>query len=162
MKIHIDAVVRSLGHAGIVQFIDMREKPEDWDETLVPHKESTEIMTKCSDLISRIEVAFETLHIKPDDFPTPEIPITKDPTQKVLAAIEQKLDELPIEEAKIYALASRIDQIILDLGIKPEQFDKETSLTESEEMELEHIEFELIEIDKTIETTGLSNHHTVG
>ena len=86
----IDAVVRSLGHAGIVQFIDMREKPEDWHETLVPHKESVEIVTKCSDLISRIEVAFETLHIMPDDFPTPEISITKDPTQKVLAAIEQK------------------------------------------------------------------------
>jgi len=154
----IDAVVRSLGHAGIVQFIDMREKPEDWHETLVPHKESVEIVTKCSHLISKIEAAFETLHIKPYELPKQELPITKDPTHKVLAAIEQKLDELPIEEAKIYGLASRIDQVILDLGIKPEQFDKDTSLTDSEEMELEHIEFELIEIDKTIETTGLSNH----
>ena len=158
---YIDAVVRSLGHAGIVQFIDMREKPEDWEEFLVPHKESTETMAKCSDLISRIEVAFETLHIKPDDFSTPEMPITKEPTQKVLEAVEQKLDELPIEEAKIYALASRIDQIIGNLGIKPELFDKETSLMQSEEMALEHIEFELIELDKTIETTGLSNHHVL-
>ncbi len=158
---YIDAVVRSLGHAGIVQFIDIREKPEDWEDVLVPINESTETMAKYSDLISRIETAFETLHIKPDDFPTPEIPITKEPTQKVLAAVEQKLDELPIEEAKIYALASRIDQIIGNLGIKPEQFDKETSLTQSEEMDLEHIEFELIEIDKTIETTGLSNHHVL-
>ena len=158
---YIDAVVRSLGHAGIVQFIDMREKPEDWEEVLVPHKGSNVTIAKCSDLLSKIEVAFETLHIKPDDFPTPEIPITKEPTQKVLAAVEQKLAELPIEEAKIYALASRIDQIIDDLGIKPEQFDKENKLTQSEEMELEHIEFELIEIDKTIETTGLSNHHVL-
>ena len=158
---YIDAVVRSLGHAGIVQFIDMREKPEDWKEVLVPHKGSNETIAKSSDLLSKIEVAFETLHIKPDDFPTPEIPITKEPTQKVLAAVEQKLAELPIEEAKIYALASRIDQIIDDLGIKPEQFDKENKLTPSEEMELEHIEFELIEIDKTIETTGLSNHHVL-
>ena len=158
---YIDAVVRFLGHAGIVQFIDMREKPEDWEDVLVPINESTETMAKYSDLISRIETAFETLHIKPDDFPTPEIPITKEPTQKVLAAVEQKLDELPIEEAKIYALASRIDQIIGNLGIKPEQFDKETSLTQSEEMDLEHIEFELIEIDKTIETTGLTNHHVL-
>ena len=158
---YIDAVVRSLGHAGIVQFIDLREKPEDWEEVLVPHHESTETLAKCSDLISGIETAFETLHIKPDDFPTAEITITKEPTQKVLVAIEQKLDELPIEEAKIYAMASRIDQLICDLGIKPEQFDKETALTESEEMELEHIEFELIEIDKTIEATGLSNHHVL-
>ena len=158
---YIDAVVRSLGHAGIVQFIDMREKPEDWEEVLVPHKGSNETIAKCSDLISRIEVAFETLHIKPEDFPVAEIPVTKEPTQKVLAAVEQKLAELPIEEAKIYALASRIDQIIDDLGIKPEQFDKENKLTPSEEMELEHIEFELIEIDKTIETTGLSNHHVL-
>jgi V/A-type H+-transporting ATPase subunit I len=158
---YIDAVVRSLGHAGIVQFIDVREKPEDWEEVLVPHKESTKTMAKCSDLISRIEAAFEALHIKPDDFSAAEIPITKEPTQKVLAAVEQKLADLPIEEAKIYALASRIDQIIDDLGIKLEQFDKETSLTQSEELELEHIEFELIEIDKTIETTGLSNHHVL-
>ncbi len=158
---YIDAVVRSLGHAGIVQFIDMREKPEDWKEVLVPHKGSNETIAKCSDLLSKIEVAFETLHIKPEDFPIPEIPITKEPTQKVLVAVEQKLAEFPIEEAKIYALASRIDQIIDDLGIKPEQFDKENKLTPSEEMGLEHIEFELIEIDKTIETTGLSNHHVL-
>jgi len=158
---YIDAVVRSLGHAGIVQFIDMREKPEDWEEVLVPHKGSNETIAKCSDLLSKIEAAFETLQFKPEDFPTPEIPITKEPTQKVLAAVEQKLAELPIEEGKIYALASRIDQIIDDLGIKPEQLDKENKLTQSEEMELEHIEFELIEIDKTIETTGLSNHHVL-
>ena len=158
---YIDAVVRSLGHAGIVQFIDMREKPEDWEEVLVPHKGSNETIAKCSGLLSKIETAFVTLHIKPEDFPTPEIHITKEPTQKVLAAVEQKLAELPIEEGKIYALASRIDQIIDDLGIKPEQLDKENKLTQSEEMELEHIEFELIEIDKTIETTGLSNHHVL-
>jgi vacuolar-type H+-ATPase subunit I/STV1 len=158
---NIDAVVRSLGHAGIVQFIDMQQKPEDWKEGLFPYKGSTETIAKCSDLLSRIEDACETLHIKPEDFPIPEIPITKEPTQKVLATIEQKLAELPVEESKIYALALRIDQIIDDLGIKPEQFDRETSLTQSEELEIEHIEFELIEIDKTIETTGLVNHHVL-
>ena len=158
---NIDAVVRSLGHAGIVQFIDMQQKPEDWKEGLFPYKCSTETIAKCSDLLSRIEAVCETLHIKPDDFLIPEIPITKEPTQKVLVTIEQKLAELPVEESKIYALASRIDQIIDDLGIKPEQFDRETSLTQSEELEIEHIEFELIEIDKTIETTGLANHHVL-
>ena len=161
MKSTFDAVVRSLGHAGIVQFIDIREKPEDWEEPLVPYNESTETVKKCSDIILRIEIAFDTLHIKPNDFPSAEIPITKETTEKVLTEVEQKLDEIPIEEAKIYALASKIDQLICDLGIKPEQFEKETSLTHTEEMELEHIEFELIEIDKTIESTGLSNHHVL-
>lgn len=155
---YVDAVIRSLGHAGIVQFIDIREKPEEWKGVLVPYKDSTGTMAKSSDLLSKIKTAFEILHIKLDDFPVPQIPITKEPTQKVLARVEHRLAELPIEEAKIYALASRIDQIMDTLGVKTEQFDKETALTQSEERELEHIEFELIEIDKTIETTGLSNH----
>jgi len=155
---YIDAVVQSLGHAGIVQLIDMREIPEDWKGVLVPPKGSTETIAKCSDLLLKLEDAFERLHIKPDYFPTVKIPLTKEPIEEVLAGVEQKLAELPIEEAKIYALASRIDQIIDDLGVKPEQFDIENTLTQSEEKELEHIEFELIEIDKTIESTGLANH----
>ena len=154
---YIDAVIRSLGHAGIVQFIDMKRKPEEWKEIFVPYKSSIETEKKCSDLVAGIETAFETLHIKPDNFPTPEIPVATEPTQKVLATVEKKLAELPIEESKIYALASKIDQIIESLGVKSEQFE-ESDLTQSEEMELEHIEFELIEIDKTIETTGLSDH----
>jgi V/A-type H+-transporting ATPase subunit I len=155
---YIDGVVRSLGQAGVVQFIDMREKPEEWKGLLVPYTGSIGINEKCSSLLSRIEAAFESLHIKPDYFPSAEIPLTKEPMEKVLAGVEQKLAELPVEEAKIYAVASRIDQIIDYLGIKPEQFDAENALTPSEEQELEHIEFELIEIDKTIESTGLANH----
>ena len=158
---YIDSVVRSLGHGGIVQFIDLREKSEEWNQVFLPYTESHENIKICSKLLSKVETAFETLHIRPDDFPSPKIHITKQITQKVLEKVEQKLDDLPIEEAKIYALASRIDQIIGELGIKPEQFEKETSLTQPEEIELEHIEFELIELDKTIETTGLSNHHVL-
>jgi V/A-type H+-transporting ATPase subunit I len=155
---YIDGVVWSLGQAGVVQFIDMREKPEEWKGLFVPYTGSIGINEKCSSLLSRIEAAFESLHIKPDYFPSAEIPLTKEPMEKVLAGVEQKLAELPVEEAKIYAVASRIDQIIDYLGIKPEQFDAENALTPSEEQELEHIEFELIEIDKTIESTGLANH----
>jgi V/A-type H+-transporting ATPase subunit I len=158
---YIDAVLRSLGHAGIVQFIDLRKKTEEWEEVLVPHKQSTETMAKCSDLISRIEVAFKILHIKPDEFPTAKIPVSKETTPKVLESIEQKLEDLPIDEAKIHAFASRIDQIIDNLGINPKSFEKEVSMTQSEETNLANIEFELIELDKTIETTGLSNHHAL-
>ncbi|MCW8801863.1 MAG: hypothetical protein OQK81_00740 [Candidatus Bathyarchaeota archaeon] len=156
---YIDATVRVLGHAKIVQFIDVKKDPEYWKETLVPYETSPETRSKCNELLTRIEKAFETLHIKPDIFSVPQIPFTKDTSQKVLADIEHRLAELPIEEVKIYALASRIDQIIKDLGIKPEQFENGTSLTPSEEIALEQIEFELIELDKTIETTGLSDHH---
>ncbi|WGM89708.1 MAG: V-type ATPase 116kDa subunit family protein [Candidatus Bathyarchaeum tardum] len=158
---YIDATLRFLGHAKIVQFIDLKENPEEWKDNLTPYTDSNENSSKCSELLSKIETAFETLHIKPDIFPVPEIPITKETTQKVLAKVEQQLSELPIEEVKIYGLASRIDQIIKDLGIKPEQFENGPSLTPCEEMELEHIEFELIELDKTIESTGLLDHHVL-
>lgn len=156
---YIDATVRFLGHAKIVQFIDLKEKPEEWEDKLFPYTDSNKTNSRCSALLSKIEKAFETLHIKPDLFPVPEIPVPKDSTPQILASVEQNLSELPIEEVKIYALASRIDQIIKDLGIKPEQFENGASLTETEEMALEHIEFELVELDKTIETTGLSDHH---
>jgi len=155
---YIDAVVRSLGQAGVVQFIDMHEKLEDWKGVLVPYTDSTDAIAICSDLLSCIEAAFKSLHIQPNDFPSPEIPITNEPIEKVLAGVEQKLAKLPIEEVKIYALASRIDQIIDYLGIKPEEVEKEYALTQSEEKALEHIEFELIELDKTIQTIGLANH----
>ena len=67
---NIDAVVRSLGHAGIVQFLDMRERQQDWKEFLSPYKNDCEILAKSTDLISRIETAFDVLHINPYDFPT--------------------------------------------------------------------------------------------
>lgn len=155
----IDVVIRSLGRAGIVQFIDMREKPEIMKDFLVPYKNSSNIDATISELISKVQSAFVSLHIKPGEFPVPEIPIPKEASEIILAQIEQKISDLPIEETKIYAVASRIDQIIINLGIDPEEFEKEEDLTSSERMELDHIEYELIEIDHTIETIGLSNHH---
>lgn len=156
---YIDAVVRSLGQVGIVQFIDMREKFEEWKGLLVPYTGSIEINEKCSSLLSRIEDAFESLHIKLDDLPSVEIPITKEPIEKVLSGVEEEFAKLRIEETRIYALASRIDEIIEDLGIKPDQLDVEDALKQSEEKTLEQIEFELSEIEKTIETIGLADHH---
>ena len=38
---YIDAVVRSLGQAGVVQFIDMREKLDEWKGVLVSHSVPT-------------------------------------------------------------------------------------------------------------------------
>ena len=156
---YIDAVVRSLGQVGIVQFIDMCEKFEEWKGVLVPYTGSIEINEKCSSLLSRIGDAFESLHIKLDDLPAVEIPITKEPIEKVLSGVEEEFAKLRIDETRIYALASRIDEIIEDLGIKPDQLDVEDALKHYEEKTLELIEFELTEIEKTIETIGLSDHH---
>ena len=69
---YIDAAVRFLGHAKIVQFIELKDKPEDWKDNFVPYTDSKDTLAKCSDLLSRIEAAFETLHIKPDLFPVPD------------------------------------------------------------------------------------------
>ena len=156
---YIDAVVRSLGQLGIVQFIDMCEKFEEWKGVLVPYTGSIEINEKCSSLLSKIEDAFESLHMKIDDLPSVNIPITKEHIEKVLSGVEEELAKLRIDEARIYALSSRIDEIIENLGIKPDQLDDEDALKHSEEKTLEQIEFELTEIEKTIETIGLEDHH---
>lgn len=158
---YIDAVVRSIGQAGVVQFIDMHEKLEAWKGVLVPHKVPTGTLAKCSDLSSKIESAIENLHLKPDDIPSVEIPISKEPTRIVLEKVEMELAELPLKAlAKIYELGSRIDEAIAALGIKPEQIESsEIKLEQSVEETLDHIEFELIEIDKTVKTIGLTDRH---
>ena len=158
---YIDAVVRSLGQEGVVQFIDMREQLDEWKGVLVPHTVPTGTLAKCSDLSSKIEAAVENFHLKPDDFPSVEVPISREPMEKVLEKVEQELAELPIEAlSKIYELGSRIDGTIEALGIKPEQIEtSEIDLKDSVEETLEHIEFELSEIDKTVKTIGLTDRH---
>ena len=158
---YIDAVVRSLGQAGVVQFIDMREKLDEWKGVLVPHTVPTGTLAKCSNLFSKIEAAVENLHLKPDNFPSVEIPISKESMEKVLEKVEQDLAELPLEAlTKLYDLGSKIDEIIEVLGIKPEQLESgEIDLKQSVEETLEFIEFELFEIDKTVKTIGLTDRH---
>jgi V/A-type H+-transporting ATPase subunit I len=151
----VDAVVRSLEEAGIVQFIDMREKSEEWDGILASQVVSTEVLTKCSDLLSKIDASFENLGLKHEEIPSKEIPITKEPIEEVLAKVEQKLAELPVEAlAKCSALTSRITQLIENLAIKPEET-KEVTLKKPVEESLAEIEYELSEIEKTAETTDL-------
>ena len=160
---YIDAVVRSLGQAGLVQFIDMREKLEDWKGVLVPHTVPTGTLARCSNILSKIEAAAENLNIKSDDFPSVEIPISKEPMEKVLEQVEKELSELPIESiTKIYSLISRIDEVVGALGIEPAQIaTKKVTLKESVKENLEHIEFELFEIEKTVETIGLRDRLTL-
>ena len=156
---YIDAVVRSLGQAGLVQFIDMREKLDEWKGVLVSHTVPTGTLARCSALFSKIDVAIENLHLNPDDFPVVEIPISREPMEKVLENVEQELSQLPLEAlAKLYDLGSRIDEVIKVLGINPEQTESsEIDLKKSIEETLEHIDFELAEIDKTVKTIGLTD-----
>ena len=55
LKDNVDAVVRSLGEAGIVQFVDMETRSEDWKEILVPHAVSPE-KAVCQDAVVKISV----------------------------------------------------------------------------------------------------------
>ena len=156
---YIDAVVRSLGQAGIVQFIDMREKLDEWKGVLVPHTVPTGTLAKCSGLSSKIEAAVENFHLKPDDFPSVEIPVSRETMEKVLERVEKELAELPLEAlAKIYDLGSRIDETIEAIGIKLEQIEShKIDQKKTVEEALEHIEFELSEIEKTVKTIGLTD-----
>jgi len=159
----VDAVVRSLGEAGTVQFIDMREKLEEWKGVLVPHVVSTEALTKCSDLLSKIEVSFGKLGLKPEELPSVEIPITKESIEEVLARVERKLAELPVEKfTKCSALISRIDQLIEALGVETEELEiEEVTWKKPVEDVLVEIENELSEIEKKAETTGLTNRQVL-
>jgi len=157
----VDAVVRSLDEAGIVQFIDMREKVEEWNGILASQVVSTEVLTKCSDLLSKIDASFENLGLKHEELHSKKIPITKEPIEEVLAKVEQNLAELPVEAlTKCSALTSRITQLIEILGVKPEEI-KEVILKKPVEESLAEIEYELSEIEKTAETTGLIDRHAM-
>jgi len=159
----VDAVVRSLGDAGIVQFIDMRGKLENWNGVLVPYAVSTEAITKCSDLLSKIDASIEKLGLKPEALPSEHIPISKEPIEEVLARVEKRLAELPVEAiTKCLAFNSRIDQLIKALGVKPEEVKtKQVTLKNPVEESLAEIEFELDEIEKTAETSGLIYRHVL-
>jgi len=133
----------------------MRDKLEEWNGILASQVVSTEILTKCSDLLSKIDASFENLGLKHEELPSKEVPITKDPIEEVLAKVEQNLAELPVEAiTKCSALTSRITQLIEILGVKPEET-KEVILKKPVEESLAEIEYELSEIEKTAETTGL-------
>ena len=139
----------------------MREKLDEWKGVLVPHTVPTGTLAKCSGLSSKIEAAVENFHLKPDDFPSVEIPVSREPMEKVLERVEKELAELPLEAlAKIYDLGSRIDETIEAIGIKLEQIEShKIDQKKTVEETLEHIEFELSDIEKTVKTIGLTDRH---
>ena len=117
----VDAVVESLGETGLVQFIRMPEKLEVTEGVVVSHVVQTEALTRCSNLLSKIELSFEHLGLTSEGPPSEEVLVTKEPVLDVLVEVEQKLAELPVETlSKCLAFASRIDQLIEAFGVKPE------------------------------------------
>jgi V/A-type H+-transporting ATPase subunit I len=156
---HIDAVIRSLGEAGMAQFVDMREKLDVWKGSLVPHQVPTEILTRCSDILSKIDVSFKDLNVKPEEMSSEQIPSTNDRIGEVLTDVERKMAELPVESlAKSSKLLSRIDQLAQALEVKLEDIRMNEILLEKPAGEvLAEIERELSEIEAEAATSGLTD-----
>jgi V/A-type H+-transporting ATPase subunit I len=93
----VDAVIRSLGEAGIVQFVDMRGKLDEWKGTLTPHAASANIASKCSEILSRIDASLKALNVRAEMIPRQEVEVTDKRTEDILADVEKKLTELPVE-----------------------------------------------------------------
>jgi len=153
----VDTVVESLGEAGIVQFINMPEKLDVEEGVVVSHIVSAGALKKCSDLLSRIEISLEHLGFGAEGPTSEEIPITKEPIEKVLAEVEQKLAEMPVESlTKCLALASRINQLIEVLGLElEEERIEQVTLAKPVTDVLAEVEQKLAEIEETTETAGL-------
>ncbi len=93
----VDEVVRSLGEAGIVQFVDMRQKLDEWKGALTPHTVPAQTSTKCTDLLSRIDASLKALNLQPGIARYEKVEIKQKQTEEVLADVERRLAELPIE-----------------------------------------------------------------
>jgi len=156
---NIDAVIRSLGEAGIVQFVDMREKLDAWKGSLVPHVVPPEVPTKCTDILSKIDASFKALNLKPGEISSEQIPITNEPIGKVLATVEAKLAELPVESfAKSSALLSRINQLAVTLDLELTDIAIEEASLQKPPMDiLAEVERELSGIEEKTATSGLED-----
>ena len=154
---NIDAVIRLLGEAGIVQFVDMRERLEAWKGSLVPHMVPTDTVTKCSEILSKIDASFKDIHLEPGVLPSEQIPVTNEPIGKVLASVEAKLAELPVASlAKSSTLLSRIDQLAVALEVELEDVTiEEAHMARPPTDILGEIERGLSEIEEKARTSGL-------
>jgi len=91
----VDAVLRFLGEAGIVELIDVHEKIEAWGGTLKPFEVPAEMSQRYSSILSRIERLIKELELKPEELPSVErVPILKKRSEDILTDIENKLSEI--------------------------------------------------------------------
>ena len=150
LKDNVDAAVRSLGEASIVQFIDMGTTSEEGKEMLVPHTVPTEISAKSSQLLSKIEQILKDLNVEVHSEVKVKTPITNEPMKDVLQRVEQQLDELPVEVlTKCSLLSARIDRLVETLGAVSEEVEVEpVTLEKPVDETLAEIESQIVEIEK--------------
>lgn len=167
---YVDSIVRSLGEANSVHFVDMREKPEYWKEILTPHAVSSVTLNKCSKILSKIGSVFENLDlVSPTHAEKPSfeaVPTAMESMEEVLARVERKLAEMSyagIEAlARCKVLSLMIDELIGALGLKLKETEIEkVTLQKPAEDVLAEVEFELFEIKKTTETLGLTGRQAL-
>jgi V/A-type H+-transporting ATPase subunit I len=133
----IDAVIRSLGDVGVVQFVDMPENLEAWGGTLKPYEVSAEITNRITNIISRLNRLIETLEIKPGEIAIEKVPLSKERSEEVLTKIEEKLSELEkryekIEE-KLSELEKRYEKTADTVQEKTTLLDRLKTLTSTED-----------------------------
>jgi V/A-type H+-transporting ATPase subunit I len=130
----IDAVIRSLGEAGVAQIIDLREKLGEWQGVLTQHNVSAENAAKCSELQSRIQASFEALGVKSEKLPINETYLTEGTSSEILATIEKRLAELPVETIQQTPEAeAKINQIREDLITLQKVTEREKQVGQAEE-----------------------------
>lgn len=116
----VDEVVRSLGEAGVVQFVDMREKLDEWKGALTPHMVPTQTLAKCTDLLSKIDASLKALSLQPGTVGYEKVKIKERRAEEVLADVEKRLAELPIESiAKTSALVTDRKPLLDRLSAMP-------------------------------------------
>ncbi|MBS7633776.1 hypothetical protein KEJ15_09250, partial [Candidatus Bathyarchaeota archaeon] len=154
---HIDAALRFLGNAGVVQFIDMEQRSEIWKSVLVPLETPIKTLNRCSDILSKIETSFKELGLEPEEDIAKDIPVTKEQTEELLTKVEQRHAKLPIKDLAVcLMIISKVDRLIASLEIAPE-----TTLTEALEEKpvdkaLAEMTEELSEIEKTTTLPALT------
>ncbi len=160
----IDTVLRFLGEASVAHFVDMRERQDDWKETLTPSAVPAETLAKCTEIKSRIDTLLDCLRSVPPahekEVALEEASAPKEPAKEVLARVEQKLAEMPRTRmealAKCSPLLSIIDQFIIALKVKREDVRIEDDVMQKPmEVVLADVEYELSELRKTAESLGL-------
>jgi len=153
----IDAVIRSLGEAGVAQIIDLREKLGEWQGVLSQYAGSAENAAKCSELLSRIHVSFEALGAESEELPIAGAPFAEGTTKETLATVEKRLAELPVEALrKCSEIISRVDQLAQAFDVKLDEA-RQAASREPFKESFEEVEERLDEIEKGYSTMGFAD-----
>jgi V/A-type H+-transporting ATPase subunit I len=122
----------------------------------VQHEAPTKVLTRCSEVLLKIEAALKMLYIlKPEELSSENFPSSIERTEEVLDRVEKRLTELPLDQlAKCLKIISKVDLVIAAFETKPEETTtKEISLEKPLEEFIADIEQELSDVEKTLAPT---------